>query len=205
MFSSPAKSKKSCCCSKEDTKLTFIILGVICILATLAVVAAGTVLTGQKDSLHRISVDLRASNVFPAGAGEGTQQAICKLSLNENDNQISFRCRTPPGLTGVTAIHIRGPVMAGSVTWTGKLVGVLCGALIGPGDGCDVLTSPGEVSGTVAYQISDNAMPNGRDVRPLLHAIRDDPDLFYLEVLTNGKPASPGALRGSLGSFAGWP
>ena len=63
---------------------------------------------------------------------------------------------------------------------------------------------PGELSGSVAYQIADELHVNGVDVRPLLHDIRRDPHLFYLEALTNLKPASPGAVRGSLGSFAGW-
>lgn len=185
-------------------KLTFIVLGVIAALVTVATVGVGSVLTTQKDSIHRIAVDLRASNVFPAGAGEGTFQATCLITLDENSNAISYRCRTPPGLSGVTALHIRGPILLGSATWSGGVAGVLCGALVGPGDGCDTATVPGELSGSVQYQISDNLAANGVDVRPLLHEIRRQPDLFYLEVLTNAKPASPGALRGPMTQFTGW-
>jgi hypothetical protein len=187
-----------------STKLVFIVLGVLVAIATVTTVGIGSVLTTQKDSVHRVVVDARASNVFPAGAGEGNQQATCKITLDENYNSISFRCRTPPGLSAVTALHIRGPILLGNLTWSGAVAGVLCGAVVGPGDGCNVLTVPGELSGSVSYEISDNSAATGQDVRPLLHAIRRDPDLFYLEVLTNAKPNSPGALRGSFSNFAGW-
>lgn len=185
-------------------KLTFIILGVVVAIVTIATVGVGTVATIEKDAIHRIAVIAHASNVLPIGSGEGTYQALCLLTLDESENAIRFRCRTPPGLSGVTAIHIRGPILLGSATWSGGIAGVLCGPLIGPGDGCDTTTVPGEVSGYVAKEISDNLSATGLDVRPLLHAIRADPDLFYLEVLTNAKPTSPGALRGPLTQFAGW-
>lgn len=185
-------------------KLAFIVLGIVAALLTVVTVALGTVLTTQQDSIHRIAVELTASNVFPAGAGELGYRALCLITLDENSNAISFRCRMPPGLSGVTALHIRGPILLGSPTWSGGVAGVLCGALIGPGDGCDTLVVPGEVSGFVQYQISDNLSSTGVDVRPLLHEIRRNPDLFYLEMLTNNKPVSPGALRGPLTQFTGW-
>lgn len=185
-------------------KLSFIILGVVVALATIIAVGLSGVATIQKDAIHRVAVDLRADNVFPAGAGEGSYRATCLLTLDANENAILFRCRTPPGLSGVTALHLRGEILRGSATWSGELAGVLCGAMIGPGDGCDVSTVPGEFSGKVDKHISNNASPTGLDVRPLLLAIRRDPDLFYLEVLTNGKPTSPGALRGALTQFTGW-
>lgn len=176
----------------------------IVVILTLACVMAGTVLTTQKDSVHRISVRPSAALVRPAGAGEGAYESVGLVTLNENDNSIAFTLRVAPGMTGVTAIHIRGPIGLLSPTFSGPIAGVLCGAVIGPGDGCDTTSTPGEISGTVAYQIADNAHANGVDLRPVIHAIRADPHLYYLEVLTNGKPVSPGALRDALDRFAGW-
>jgi hypothetical protein len=183
-------------------KLTFIILGVIVALVTVAVVGLGTILATNKDSLHRVAVELLASNVFPSGAGEANYRALCLIALDENTNSIGFRCRVPPGLSGMTALHVRGPVSRNSATWSGDLAGVLCGAtLVGPSTSC-VNAPLGEFSGSVQMEISNNAAVV--DVRPLLHEIRKNPDLFYLELLTHAKPTSPGALRGSLSNFAGW-
>jgi hypothetical protein len=183
-------------------KLTFIILGVIVALVTVAVVGLGTILATNKDSLHRVAVELLASNVFPLGAGEANYRALCLIALDENTNSIGFRCRVPPGLSGMTALHVRGPVARNSPTWSGDLAGVLCGAtLVGPSTSC-VNAPLGEFSGSVQFEISNNAAVV--DVRPLLHEIRRNPDLFYLELLTHAKPTSPGALRGSLSNFAGW-
>lgn len=190
------------CCTWDRA---FIIMGIVVAVLTVITVAIGSVLASEKDSIHRVVVDLKASNVFPAGAGEGTQQATCKVTIDENANSISFRCRIPPTLSGVMALHIRGPIQRGNATWSGEIAGVLCGSVVGPGNGCDTITTPGEFSGTVAYEISDNQSTTGRDVRPLNHAIREDPDLFYLELLTSLKPTSPGAMRGSMAQFTGWP
>lgn len=183
-------------------KLTFIILGVVVAIVTVATVGVGSVLETKQDSLHRVAVELLASNVFPAGSGETGYKADCLIALDENANSIGFRCRVPPGLSGMTALHIRGPIARNSATWSGPIAGVLCGAtLVGPSTSC-VNAPLGEFSGTVQYEISNNAAVV--DLRPLLHEIRKNPDLFYLEMLTNAKPTSPGALRGSLSNFAGW-
>lgn len=198
------KEYNSCCGlgNKGCTRFWQIAALIVVILA-LVCIAVGTVLSTQKDSVHRIPIRPSASQV-PAPGGEGTFEARGLVTLNENDNSISYELRVHPSMSAVTAIHIRGPIALLSSTFTGPIAGVLCGAVIGPGDGCDTITTPGEVSGTVDKQIADNVSSGGVDVRPLMHAIRETPHLYYVEVLTNAKPASPGALRDSLDRFAGW-
>jgi hypothetical protein len=194
------------CCglTPEGWDRLWIVLGIVAILVTLATVLVGIILSPQRDAIHRIAVHPSAANVFPAGSGEGTFTSFGSVILNENDNSISFDLRVPPGMTSITAIHIRGPMSLLSGTWTGPLIGVLCGPLIGPGDGCDVLTSPGQVKGKVTMEIANNVDAAGVDVRPIIHDIRTSSHLYYLEVLTNAKPVSPGALRDQLDRFAGW-
>lgn len=193
------------CCglSERGWDRVWIACAIVGIILTSVAVIVGTALTTQKDSLHRIAVFPKASDVFGA-AGESNYEARGLISLNEVDNRVDYELRPSPAMSGITAIHIKGPIALASVVWAGPVAGVLCGATLGPGDGCDTTTTPGVVSGSVAYQIADNLTPGGVDLRPLMHDIRANCHLYYLEVLTNAKPTSPGALRGNLCQFAGW-
>lgn len=196
-------AKQEVCCGVRihSCILIVVVLAVVCILLTLAAVLAGTIVGSQKDSLHRIGIAALAANVVGA-PGEGTYQADGILELNENDNAIRWRLHLQAGMSTVTSLVLRGPFALG--VRTGPIVGILCGASIGPSVVCDLVSVPGQVVGAVAYEISDNVTPGGVDIRPLMHDIRENCHLYYLEVLTNAKPTSPGALRASLCTFAGW-
>lgn len=192
-----------CCGAKISHWILAVgVVAIVCVFLTLGSLVAGIILGTQKDSLHRIGIHSAASEVVGA-AGEGTFRSDGLLELDETDNAFRWTMAVEAGMTTVTALILRGPTVAG--TRTGPVAGVLCGAvLMGPGQACDTLSQPGFVHGSVAYQIADNVTPGGVDVRPLLHAIRENCHLYYLEVLTNAKPTSPGAMRSSLCEFAGW-
>jgi hypothetical protein len=192
-----------CCGAKISHWIVGIgVVAIICILLTMGALVAGIVLGTQKDSLHRIGIHSAASEVVGA-AGEGAFRSDGLLELDETDNAFRWSLTTETTMTTVTALVIRGPYAAG--TRLGPVAGVLCGAvLMGPSQACDTLSAPGYVNGAVAFQIADNVSPGGIDVRPLLHAIRENCHLYYLETLTNAKPVTPGAMRSSLCEFAGW-
>lgn len=178
------------------------VVAIICILLTMGALIAGLVLGTQKDSLHRIGIHSAASDVVGA-AGEGSFRSDGLVELDEVDNAIRWSLTTETGMTTVTSLVIRGPYDAG--TRLGPIAGVLCGAVLaGPSQACDTLSAPGYVHGAVAYQISNNETPGGIDVRPLMHAIRENCHLYYLETLTNAKPVTPGAMRSNMCEFAGW-
>jgi hypothetical protein len=82
------------------------------------------------------------------------------------------------------------------------ITGALCGA---PTTACDVMSMPGVVQGQVVNTIYNGVILTGIDVRPVVESIRAYPMLFYLELLTNGAPVTPGAARGPLFQFSGFP
>ena len=109
--------------------------------------------------------------------------------------QIVYDFFTPPGLSNVQSLLVRGPIPVGQTD--GPIAFSLCGApnLVTV---CDVFTEPGRVTGTVT-QIE----PGGGGVLPQIRNIRADPTRYYLEVLTASTPASPGALRAPFYAIVG--
>lgn len=192
------------CCGGKLTHwiLAICVMTIIAVVLTLVAVVVGTVVESQKDSLHRIGIQASAANVVGA-SGEGNFKSDGLLELSETDNAFRWKLTVESGMSAVTSLVIRGPYVVG--TRLGDVAGVLCGAvLLGPSQACDTLSAPGYVNGAVAYRIANNVDAAGVDIRPLLHAIRENCHLYYLEVLTNVKPTSPGAMRSSLCQFAGW-
>lgn len=196
-------ANEQCC----GGKMSHWILGVgvatiIIVLLTLAVLVVGIVLGTEKDSLHRIAIHASAAETVGA-SGEGSYKSDGILELNEVDNSFRWTLTVQAGMSTVTSLVIRGPYLLAQRV--GPVAGVLCGAVImGPSQACDTLSAPGYVNGAVAYKIADDVLPNGKDIRPFMHDIRENCHLYYLEVLTNAKPTSPGAMRSSLCEFAGW-
>ena len=193
------------CCGVQLTHwiVTACIVALISIALTLTAVLVGTVIGSQKDSLHRIGIHAAAANVVGA-SGEGTYRSDGILELSETDNAMRLSMTVQAAMTTVTSLVIRGPLVVG--LRVGPVAGVLCGAVImGPSQACDTVSAPGYVKASVAYQIADDVTAGGVDVRPLMHAIRENCHLYYLETLTNAKPTTPGAMRSSLCEFVGWP
>ena len=108
-------------------------------------------------------------------------------------------------MTEVTAIHIRGPIGATTSghVGTGPLAAALCGALVVGAPTCDITSVPGTVSGVTSL-VYDGVPPEGTSTRPLMKAIRAAPYLYYVEVLTNGKPVTPGSCRAPMTATCGF-
>ena len=189
---------KGCKCTHEECKLGWIIVAVIFIILTCVNVAISTAFVAQQDSIFRMSFVALPQNVIGA-PGEVNARVTGMITIDQNDDAFSFIAQTVAGMTGITAIHIRGPIPLGSSV--GPLAVSLCGA---PNSvPCDITTLPGQVSGRVP-SVYDGIVPEGTSVRPLFLEIRAKPFLYYVEILTNAKPVTPGAVRADLTATCGF-
>lgn len=68
---------------------------------------------------------------------------------------------------------------------------------------CDTSTVPGEITGTVTT-IYDGVAPEATDVRTAVEQLRREPYLYFIEVLTNAKPTSPGSARAAILGTCGY-
>lgn len=189
---------KGCECTHEQCKLGWIIVAVVIIILTCVNVAISTAFVAQQDTIFRMCFTALPQNVIGA-AGEANARVNGMITIDQNDDAFSFSAQTVVGMTGITAIHIRGPVPLGSAV--GPLAVSLCGA---PNSvPCDITTTPGQVSGRVP-SVYDGVMPEGTSVRPLFLDIRAKPYLYYVEFLTNAKPVTPGSCRADLVATCGF-
>lgn len=174
-------------------------LSFVSILLTLIVVLVLTVTAPTRDSLFRVAGIASAAQVV-GGAGETGALYSYQLTMDWNDNRIFYAVQKLENTTtDVTGIYIRGPIMP--YMNVGVLTGTLCGA---PTIACDVTSIPGVVQGIVQNTIFNGVVLSGIDVRPVVESIRAYPELFYIEILTNGMPTTPGAARGPLYQFSGF-
>jgi hypothetical protein len=168
-------------------------------LVTLAVVAYLAITGPTRDSQWRVGPWVRADYV-PDGAGEAGANFRSLILSDWDANSITFTFRTPNDTSAVTAIHFRGPTPL--LSEDGPLFGALCGY---PTLACDLTTTPGQISGKLTNSIVDETHLNGVDIRTVINAMRESPQLYYVEILTAVRPSSPGAARGWMTEFAGYP
>ena len=189
--------KYKCCCNggiRADQLMT--VLAALAIVATIVAVIFAIVFASNADSLQRYSITATPENVALAGGvGETGGLAIGHFELKWVERQMSYYLQYYDVST-ITAIHIRGPIPPNSRVGPFKFS--LCGS---PSTQvCDVTTNPG-----VVQLVLDQISPSGTGVRPEITAIRKEPRLYYLEILTTNFPTTPGALRAELGFLAGTP
>jgi hypothetical protein len=170
------------------------------ILLTLVVVGINTITAPARDSLFRVGGIATADQVV-GGSGESGARYAYLITFDWNDDSISYIIqRMENTTTDITGVYLMGPIPP--LSNVAPLAGALCGA---PTLACDTLTTPGIVDDTVSASILDGIHPSGVDIRPLVEAYRAAPHRYYLELRTNGVPLTPGAARGTLSQFAGFP
>jgi len=177
-----------------------IAIAVLFIVLTLVVVVVNTAMAPSRDSLFRVAGIATAEQVV-GGSGEAGAVYSFQIVLDLNYAQILFMVQKMDNVTTTpTALYIRGPILP--FENTGPLLGALCGA---PTIACDTTSVPGMVMGQVVGTIYNGVVLTGVDVRPVIEAWRANPELYYLEILTNGAPTSPGAARAPVCFFSGFP
>jgi hypothetical protein len=171
-------------------------VGVVCFMIILT--SVGVIFTilyaGNFGSSQRFCFEALPGNVIP-GPGEVGGVLWGNLELHSNEREIKYFFRYV-GLSTITAVTVRGPITLGQQV--GPLLFSICGA---PSTVvCDQITLPGQLSGTLTQISPSNTSPEASIV-----AIRTNPSLYYVEVLTNNNPTTPGALRAPLNSLCGTP
>lgn len=185
---------KTCCCCCHTIDQWMIILSALAIIATIIAVIFAIVFASNADSLQRYSLTATPENV-KGGPGEVGGEAIGRFELKWVERELAYYLQYY-NLSTITAIHIRGPIPP--LSKNGPFKFSLCGSpstLV-----CDLLTTPGAVEGTI-----NQILPGGTGVRPEITAIRLEPRRYYMEILTNNHPVTPGALRAPLGFLSGTP
>jgi hypothetical protein len=185
------------------------LFAVAIVLLTLVVVIISTVFVAQQDSVFRVCFEATPANIPPAaGVGEtGAGHALGMVTIDQNADAISYTLQAPTlsvggPMTEVTAVHVRGPISPTTgLAALGPLAASLCGAP--SATPCDITTVPGTVAGTID-KVYDGAPPEATSVRPLMKDIRARPYLYYVEVLTNGKPVTPGSCRAPMTATCGF-
>jgi len=201
MSSSSSRETRCCGAINESSCISLVIIcSVIAIILTLVTIIILTATAPTRDSIFRVAGIASAAQVV-GGGGEAGALYSYQIVFDWNENRILFGVQKLENTTtDVTGIYIRGPIMPFGNT--GILTGALCGA---PTTACDTTSVPGVVQGTVEHTIYNGVVVSGIDVRPVVESIRAYPELFYLEILSNAIPASPGACRGPLYQFSGYP
>jgi hypothetical protein len=166
-------------------------LAIFFIVLTLVVVLLSTIFVARQDAIFRVCFEARGNNVL-AGAGEAGAVVNGIMTMDATYNTVKYLVRTSVGMSGITAINVMGPIQL-STPQVGPLFFTLCGGAAGA-PSCDTISVPGQVSGTVTT-IYDGVPPEQTDVRTAVEQYRREPELYYVEILSNGKPATPGAAR----------
>jgi hypothetical protein len=196
----PSDEKRCCGFINVDTYDGVVsALSFVSILLTLIVVLILTVTAPTRDSVFRVAGLASAAQVV-GGPGETGALYSFQLTMDWNDNRVFYAVQKLENTTtDVTGIYIRGPILP--YMNVGALTGALCGA---PTTACDTTSIPGVVQGVIQNTIFNGVIISGIDIRPVVESIRAYPELFYLELTTNGVPASPGAARGPLYQSSGF-
>lgn len=167
-------------------------LSVVSIILVLSIVLVDTVFLVERDASHRACGVATAAEIVAVGgiAAEPGARFSYLINFSGDRNAIEYRLTWNTTTTAnVTAIHVRGPMAAGS--WIGPLAGSLCGAPM------TTACTP-EATGSVHLTIQNGVAPSGVDVRTVINPYRANPQLYYVEVLTTAAPVSPGAARSQL-------
>ena len=183
----------------ERIKIAMIAIAIAFIILTFVNVLISTIFVAQQDAIFRICFTALPQNVIGA-SGEANARVSGMITIDQNDDAFSYTAQTVAAMTGITAIHIRGPVPLGASV--GPIAVALCG-VPNTANACDISTVPGQVSGRVV-SVYDGIAPEATSVRPLFTDIRAKPYLYYVEVLTNAKPVTPGAVRADVTGTCGF-
>lgn len=175
--------------------LAFVFIGL-----TLTTTILSSIFVAKQSTIARFSGVALPANVIGA-VGEAGARVSGMVTLDRDTNQIRYEFRSSVGMTGITAVHIRGPTQL-ATPGLGPLATALCGSNGAPS--CDTLTVPGELTGTTTNTFNAAPPTNPADLRPLINAIRAQPYLYYVEVLTNAKPVTPGSCRFDLTTTCGF-
>lgn len=193
-FGSPSK-KTGTCCQKFSWPVFWQVVSLVAIGLTLVIVLLSTIFVAKQDQTFRICPIARDSFVV-GGPGETGAVIRTKLDFNTNSDSVPFQFHLPSGLSSVTAIHVKGPINAG--TQVGSLAFAVCGA---PAENpCATIldTITGE-----SIKVFDNVHV-GTPITSVIANVRKDPQLYYIEVLTNTRPVSPGAARADITGTCGF-
>ena len=203
MSSSNTLDPKRRCCNLFDAEAyngVVISLAVIIIILTLIVVIINTAMAPSRDSVFRVAGIATAAQVV-GGPGEAGAVYSYQLIFDWNSASILYMVQKLENTTTTpTGLYIAGPMLP--FANTGPLTGALCGA---PTVACDTTSLPGVVMGQVEGTIYNGIVMTVIDVRPVIEAYRQMPELYYIYILTNGVPTLPGAARGPLFMFSGFP
>ena len=144
----------------------FIALTVLTLLAAAGVSIAALIVGEQAAAIDRYS-----TNRPPKVLGY--------VELNSNSRTISYRIQYFNLTAIIIALPIHGPVPAGAVD--GPLAVELCGSF--SGIACDITSEANVVEGELT-QIE----PGSTSPRPVIQAIRKEPERYYTRVMTgNGE------------------
>lgn len=191
------KPPATCRITHEGVKTACIILAVIFILLTFVNVLVATIFVARQDTIFRICFTALPQNVV-GNVGEVGARASGMITIDQNTDAFSYQVQTVVPMSSITAVHIRGPLPLGQAV--APIAQALCG--IPNVNACDALSVPGQVVGQ-SLTIYDGALV-GAMVRPLFNAMRSNPQLYYIEILTNVKPVTPGAVRADVTGTCGF-
>ncbi|MBX9636003.1 MAG: hypothetical protein K2Q45_00440 [Nitrosomonas sp.] len=178
----------------------WIVVAVIFIVLAFVTTLVATVFVAKQDSLFRICFSAVPQNVIGGTGGEPNAVVIGMITLDQYTDKITYIMQTVASMSGVTAVHIRGPIpLGGSI---GPLYAALCG-FPNNDNACDISTLPGQLSGTV-LKVYDGIVPEATSIRNVFEDIRANPFLYYVEILTNAKPVTPGAVRANIVATCGF-
>lgn len=163
-------------------------------LLTLTTVIVSCIFVARQDTVFRICFEAEAGKVI-GGPGEAGAVVSGMMTMDATYNTIKYEARTISAMTGITAIHIRGPTTLATPR-IGPMYIAICGGVTGAAV-CDTTTVAGQVSGTVAT-VYDGVLPEATDVRPAVEQLRKQPYLYYIEILTNAVPTTPGSARSNI-------
>lgn len=194
--------KRRCCNAFDaETYDSFVqSLAFLVIFLTLIVVLINTIMAPTRDSLFRVAGIATAEQVV-GGSGEAGAKYAYQFVFDWNSASIHYVIQKLDNVTTApTGIYLAGAILP--FANTGPMTGALCGA---PTTACDTTSIPGMVMGSVESTIYNGVITTGIDVRPVIEEIRSMPEVYYMFITTNGVPAAPGAVRGPLFQFSGFP
>lgn len=177
----------------EQCKLGWIVITLVLVTLTLVNVLITNIFVAKQDSIFRICFTALPQNVIGA-PGEANARVTGMITLDQNGDSVSYEARTVVGMSSITSIVVMGPTPLGS--GIGPVSLILCGT--SPAAACDTTTTPGLVQGVV-YEV----VPND-SIRTFMKALREKPYLYYVEILTNAKPVTPGAVRADVTATCGF-
>jgi hypothetical protein len=183
--------------------LAWQIVAVVLIVITIITIFTAIWFTSINNALYRACGEASYLNVVGA-AGDTGARLPYRLVLDTYNERLDFTLYTGGTLSGiVTSITIRGPIGLG-LLGSAPVATHLCG--VGAAAACNSGLVVGQVTGTIT-KVHATSDPGevGTAIKPLFVAIRDAPELYYLEILTTTHATSPGAARGPMSGNCGFP